>query len=532
MQEGTAILNAAEAERLSRLRIMLAEAQSRIADQSALGQHLAIVGADGVGELAIGLCAHKRGVYRAFKPLPTTLSALLEDLSANDAPGAQGFRELHAARNQAQHQGILPAPDQLPRWIDETASLSTFIVQRCFDVELNSVGSAAAVKEERLARLLNEAEEAIESGDTTLAFKLSWQAIQNGLAVFRRHTGLGGESSRRTPGREFNDLRVIEDEIASISRQLELSIFASEAGEWMWFEQRHGESANGLEPSIAEARRGFVFALGWVLRMESYVERHGPDRWERWNEHRAPVTGLPGGPHIRDVARGRRGLPQDEDEWIFHLTDVPVHENPDFSWAIGVGAERSEEVLFTHAYLDRAGKMAVRAPKGVAAKDLANSARLLVPLAKEIMEERWAEDAKESQRREEIASRFKTALSETGLPLKDLIVRPADRGAGPLVIWIELADVGTRGRSWFGKCLDECFDEHLEEYERRECQMGFADVVVPADWPPTKVIAWMAQARKVANARDKADEDERDAERAAEDELLYEIKAQLDGKTR
>lgn len=526
MQEGTAILNAAETERLSRLRIMLAEAQSRIADQSALGQHLAIIGADGVGELAIGICAHKRGVYRAFKPLPTTLSALLDDLSANDAPGAQGFRELHAARNQAQHQGILPAPDQLPRWIDETAALSTFLVRRCFDVDLSSVGSAAAVTEERLARLLNEAEEAIENGDTTLAFRLSWQAIQDGLIVFRRHTGLGGESPRGALGREFNDFQAIENEIVSISRQLELSLFASEAGEWMWFEQRHGESARGLEPSISEARRGFVFSLGWVLRMESYVARHGPDRWERWNRNRAPVTGLPGGPHIRDVARGRRGLPQDEDEWIFQLTDVPDHENPDFSWAIGVGVEQPA-VLFTHAFLDRAGKMGVRAPKGVAAMELADAARLLIMVAKEIMEERWAEDAAESQRHEDLAAPFRTALSEAGLPLKELMVRPADRGAGPLVIWIELADVGTRGTSWFGKCLDECFDEHLEEYERQKCEMGFADVVVPADWPAVEVIAWMAQARDMASARDKADEDERSAERAAEDKLLSEIEAQL-----
>ncbi len=525
------VLNAAETERLSRLRIMLAEAQSRIADQSALGQHLAIVGADGVGELAIGICAHKRGVYRAFKPLLTTLSALLEDLSANDAPGAQGFRELHAARNQAQHQGILPAPDQLPRWIDETAALSTFLVRCCFDVELSSVGSAAAVKEERLARLLSEAEEAIENGDTTLAFRLSWQTIQDALIVFRRHTGLGGQSPRSTLGREFNDFRAIEDEIASISRQLELSLFASEAGEWMWFEQRHGESANGLEPSVGEARRGFVFALGWVLRMESYVARHGPDRWERWNQHRAPVTCLPGGPHIRDVVRGRRDLPQNEDEWIFQLTDVPDHENPDFSWAIGVGAEQSE-VLFTHAYLDRAGKMGVRAPKGVAAKELADAARLLIMVAKEILKARWAEDAEESQQREDLATPFKAALSEAGLPLKELMVRPADRGAGPLVIWIELADVGTRGTSWFGKCLDECFDEHLEGHERQRCRMGFADVVVPVDWPAVKVIAWMAQARDMANARDKADEDQRSAERTAEDKLLSEIQAQLDSETR
>ena len=394
------------------------------------------------------------------------------------------------------------------------------------------MGSAAAVREERLVRLLAEAEEAIETGDTTLAFKLSWQAIQDGLAVFRRHTGLGGHSPRGALGRKFNDLGAIEDEIASISRQLELSLFASEAGEWMWFEQRHGESANGLEPSVGEARRGFVFALGWVLRMESYVARHGPDRWERWNRHRAPVTGLPGGPHIRDVSRGRPGLPQDEDEWVFHLTDVPDHENPDFAWAIGVGTERSEEVLFTHAYLDRAGKMAVRAPIGVAGKELAEAARRLIVVAKDILEARWAEDAAETRRREEIASPFMTALSEAELPVKELVVRPADRGVGPLVVWIELADIGARGTSWFGKCLDECFDERLDEYRRDECQMGFAGVLVPADWPAAEVIAWMAQAREMADARDRADEERQRDERAAEDDLLSEIKAELDRKTR
>lgn len=62
--------------------------------------------------------------------------------------------------------------------------------------------------------------------------------------------------------------------------------------------------------------------------------------------------------------------------------------------------------------------------------------------------------------------------------------------------------------------------------------MGFADVVVPADWPAIEVVAWMAQARDMASARDKADEAERSAERAAEDKPLSEIKAQLDGETR
>lgn len=527
MQEGATQLNAAEAERLSRLRIMLAEAQSRIADQSALGQHLAIVGADGVGELAIGICAHKRGVYRDNQSLPAMLSRLLSNLSTRDAPGAQGFRELHAARNQAQHQGILPAADQLPRWIDETAALVTFLVQRCFDVELSTVGSATAVSEEQLAELLREAEEAIEKGETTRAFTLSWQAIQDGLTVFRRHTGLGGEATRGSLGREFHDFRKLEDEIASISRQLELSLFASEAGEWMWFEQRHGESARGLEPSIGEARRGFVFAVGWVLRMESYVARHGPDRWERWNQHRAPVTGIPGGPHIRDVSRGRRHLPGDEAEWVFQLTDVPDHENPDFSWAIGAAVEKSDELPFTYAFLDRAGKLAVRTSKEITAKEMADSARPLIARAKKLMEIRWAEDEEEASRRKELARPFEEALVEAGLPLKELMVRPADRGVGPLVVWIELADVGARGRSWFGKCLAECFDEHLKGHERGECRMGFADVLVPADWPAGEVIAWMAQAREMANAKDRVEDEKAATERADEDRFLSDLKARL-----
>lgn len=36
--------------------------------------------------------------------------------------------------------------------------------------------------------------------------------------------------------------------------------------------------------------------------------------------------------------------------------------------AIGVAAEKSDELPFTHAYLDRAGKLAVRTPKEITAK--------------------------------------------------------------------------------------------------------------------------------------------------------------------
>ena len=54
----------------------------------------------------------------------------------------------------------------------------------------------------------------------------------------------------------------------------------------MWFEQCYEETQRGLDPTVGEARRAFVFALSWALRMESYVSRHGPERWERWHQRR------------------------------------------------------------------------------------------------------------------------------------------------------------------------------------------------------------------------------------------------------
>jgi hypothetical protein len=531
VNDETAQLSATDAERISRLRIMLADAQSRITDPSGLGQHLSIIGIDGVGELAIGLCAHKRGVQQYRSPLPKTLTRLLEDLEIKGAPGEQGFRELHEARNQVQHQGILPSPDHLPRWLDETAALVTFVVERCFGVDLATVGSATAVKDAKLSELLGEAERAIEEGNTTRSFDRSAEAIRIGLTVFKRDTGLGSTPHHPHPGQSFEELTTLNEELISISQQLELSLFASEPGEWMWFEQRRDEAHRGLEPSIGEARRGFVFALGWVLRMESYVARHGPDRWERWNKRRAPETDLPGGPHIKDVSRGHRYPRQDDVEWIFQLTDVPDYENPDFSWGISAAYDDSVNPLLKHVYLDRVGKLVIHTPEEVDPEELVKCAKGLISDAKQIMERRWREDEEEEIRREALRRPFEAALSAAGLPVRELLVRPEDRGMGPLVVFVELADVGVNGRSWFEKCLRECFDDHLEGFDQGNSREAFAGALVPAEWPAEKVVAWLAAARERANAMDRADEDKRIAERAAEDEVLSEMKAQLDGGT-
>lgn len=46
-------------------------------------------------------------------------------------------------RNMIQHQGVLPAANQLPLWLAETEKLIDFLVDRSFGVSLTKVGSAS-----------------------------------------------------------------------------------------------------------------------------------------------------------------------------------------------------------------------------------------------------------------------------------------------------------------------------------------------------------------------------------------------------
>lgn len=120
-------LEPTEAQRLSRLRILLSTAATRLGDNSDAGLHVSTVAIDGAGELAVGLCVHKLG------------------LSTKPITGAQGYRELHRMRNLVQHEGVLPAADQLPRWLAETESMCAHLIEACFKVSLNEVGSSDGV---------------------------------------------------------------------------------------------------------------------------------------------------------------------------------------------------------------------------------------------------------------------------------------------------------------------------------------------------------------------------------------------------
>jgi hypothetical protein len=299
-EPSTTFLPPTTAERLSRLRLLLTEAQIRASDTSAMGEHLAVIALDGVGELAVGLCVHERTLQRP-RELPKAIKSLVDDLGdAWKQDGLQGFIEVHDARNLAQHQGTLPAASQLTRWAAETEVFVRGLIAAVFGVELREVSSALGVRDGELRALLEEAERQIEIGGTGESFAASVQALEQARRGF-----LGTDANPiRVPApnvlAESGETRILREAVTEVNARLEVGTFAPDISEWLWMRDVQGRWFNGMSPSHEEARRALVFVMGWVLRYESYSSRFHAQRWEEWVEsQRAPTTGMPGpGPRI------------------------------------------------------------------------------------------------------------------------------------------------------------------------------------------------------------------------------------------
>jgi hypothetical protein len=522
-----------EAERLSRLRMIMADASSRVGDQSQLGQHLALVAIDGVGELALGMCLYRRS--KPPKPreaVPAMLDRLLGDLDHLDAPGVQGFRDLHLVRNQVQHRGILPATDQVPRWLQETEDLIAFLIRASFGVELADVGSASSVADEQLSRTLGEAEKFLDAGEAKESMAKSWETLESARTLLRRRTGLrtGERPSTSRPGdRQGEEIR---KQFQALSDQLEVSLFTAEPGEWMWLQQRYQDSQNGLPPGAEDARRAFVFVLAWVLRVEGYIARHGPERWKQWQELRAPKTGLPGGPHIKDAWHGRKFPNEDAWEWGFQLTDLPDDINPDFTWGIQAAQEASKDPLVLYAYLDMTGKLFIRVTEKAAPEQVAEAARDLVAAAKKQMADRVFADQQQLEDEEALIEPFRIALDKAGCPYKQILAKDANfrggRRGGPPLVWIELAGVGPHGTTRFPKFLEESFAFFFPDADPEQVRLGFDDVAVPADWQSDTVVEWLLNGKEKDRKWDAARIADIEERQRNEDEALSKVRRALD----
>lgn len=534
-------LGPTDAQRLSRLRILRSEARRRSRDRSDPGVHLAVIAIDGVGELAIGLCVRRQGVaVKHDAPLAVRLDRLTSHLRIAP-PGRKGFEDLHKARNLVQHEGILPDREQLPLWLAETDQLTDALIEASFGIDLNSVGSAAGIKDPELRQSLSEAEEALEIGDAETSFQMSWQALEAARSKLRRATGLF--PSKRPPALAARGgAGELATQLEALSEQVELSAFTVEPAEWLWFSQRQGERFRGLPPSGADAARAFAFVLACVLEFESYTERHNVERWERWRaEQSAPTTGRADGPYIDSVVIGDSpGAPggriEELREWRFQLTDIPESE-PSFDWAILAAHDRLGDDPLTAAHLSPTGILSVSCHRNLADDELWTAVHRLLEAAKEVLTQRALEDAEDREAEEQILRHFEVGLKEAGCPLGGLAIRmPRNEHrivAARAMVVVGFPDELAGNPSYLGIGLREHFPRHFPECwtpERSSApyDQTWNNVIVPAFWEPHRVGLWAKEALAFDREKRSAAEAETAAAEAEEKRALAAMQNQIE----
>lgn len=109
---------------LVRLRAILERAVREAEDGSEPGRHIALVTLDGGCEYAVCLAAHHRGMaLRPDTSIYAGIDALSKHLREWKQTGVRSVVELHAARNQAQHMGLLADRELTSGWVIGTRGI-------------------------------------------------------------------------------------------------------------------------------------------------------------------------------------------------------------------------------------------------------------------------------------------------------------------------------------------------------------------------------------------------------------------------
>lgn len=188
----------------------------------------------------------------------------------------KGVRELHRARNNLQHHGVLPDAQHLPLWTAEADRFVHSLVAAAFGADLTVVRAAHAVVDQELRERLCEAEAAIDSGDFAVAVQTAKKALDAALNRFRSVSG--GSSMSRFSNDTFDEFRTIERALKALEEFVDVAYLATDPVDWLWL-QRTENLSRSQPVSRPDAERAVSFALGWILRFEAFQSRL-PEREE------------------------------------------------------------------------------------------------------------------------------------------------------------------------------------------------------------------------------------------------------------
>jgi|GEM_PF-2738619 len=380
--------------------MMLERALREAKDSSEPSRHIALVTLDGACEYAIRFSAHHRGL--ALKP-EAGFHAGIELLRNNPdrrkpwrQTGVRGVLELHAARNQAQHMGLLPDRELMSTWTLDAEAFICELVKMAFDVELGDVMLAGAIRDEDLRGLLSEAERRLNIGDFRTAFRYADQALLQARVQWRgQQDGEYGAADGNSRAGGFSSLPAAGEALD----QLEVQVFATDMSRYaqLLVTRRHLQH-NGPKPDEAEARSAVMFAFDWILRWEVFVAGYPTDRYaDFWRGIRSPQLDDGGPPriawHIKSYPVERGGIYEPQYEMLLQLANVPAEEDRnwgvDFPAALTSAKDELEcNVAVEFHGIDPTGMLRVRVPANADAGEVVGLLTRAVKVATDLYNQR------------------------------------------------------------------------------------------------------------------------------------------------
>jgi hypothetical protein len=239
------------------------------------------------------------------------------------------IRRLHRTRNLVQHEGLEVDQKNIATWAAATASYTRSLVSAVWDININEVTLAKAVKHDEIRELLDTAERKIKEGmpsesltATSTAFDLAYKSWKD---HYRRRIPFHHKPMQRDIV-DQKGFKYLEGEITEVNETSLAVSLAGDPGEYVWFRDLTAHETDMEVATLDEAQRALGFAFGWVIRWEAFQESFIPNRRRAREQaaRRVRKSNRPASVHAVKVAGGR-------DNWrlTVELADVPPAEEFD-----------------------------------------------------------------------------------------------------------------------------------------------------------------------------------------------------------
>jgi hypothetical protein len=448
-------LSASALAGLIRLRTMLERGLREANDSSEPGRHIALVTLDGACEYAIRFCAHQRGL--PLKPdagFHAGIDVLRKDRGGRKQwrqIGVRGVLELHSARNQTQHMGLLPDRQLMTGWVVDAQAFIEDLVVVSFGVRLEDVLLADAIRDEKLRGLLSEAERQLNVGDYRSAFRYADEALRQARLGWLQQRGSAGQAESKLL---FGNTPTQLPRPGDPADQLEVQVFAGDVSPYtQLLTTRHHLETGGPEVDETEARTALMFAFDWVLRWEVFNVGYPAERYaEYWGSVRSPQLDDGGPPQIAwhiESYRLEVGAEREEEyEVLLQLANIPVNDahdwGLDFPAALASAEQESANGLQAGFHgIDHDGVLRVRVPVSTDLNSLVSVLNRATALATERHQRRdqdmreWRLEALEL--RDTYATAIQDAVTHGGGVFGEVDVIPQLAGTGVrYIVSIEL----------------------------------------------------------------------------------------------